>query len=225
MRPGDEPAQAEQAPLPLEYRSPQESPEQWERLRRRMRPPGPVATVFAVGLSLMTLWWARMPGGDGGWIILLAGMWLVLGLYWLGSAVEAGFHVARGAARRAGLSPRLREWLPLPLILLTTVTLVEFRVPLRIGLWMSRAPMQRFVQQVHAGTNAPTARVGIYAARRPERIGSGGVRFVTNSRPGIFTMGGFAHLPAGPPPPIAGSGGVATYVHIEGPWYEFHWDD
>jgi hypothetical protein len=187
-----------------------------------MRPPGPIATGIATAMSLFTLWWARVPGGDGGWILLAVGTWFILAIYWLGTVAETTYHVMRGFAARAGLSPRVRGWLTLPLVGVTTIALLQLDAPLRIGFWVSRPSMERFVQQVLAGTNAAKARVGIYSASRAETVGADGVQFVTNSKPGIFSVAGFAHLPSGPP--AAPASGV-SYIHLHGSWYEYHWDD
>jgi hypothetical protein len=209
-------------PVPLEYRAVGSSQEDWERVRRRLAPPGPLAEAIAITAALFSLWCARAPGGDQFWILPVLAISVVLALYWVGRAVDAFIHVANGAAARVGISPGYRRWLLLPGIALTTLSLIALKIPLHLGFRISRPSMEQAAQRILGGTALIPARqrVGVYVASRPEIIG-GGVRFITNDR-GIFSYGGFAYFPASPP--TTSESGV-RYVHLQGPWYQYFWDD
>jgi hypothetical protein len=167
-----------------------------------------VVVLFANGFLAM-----RFPflGSCGSCCLcLFAAAWLMRAL--LCVAIGAAYELEHARARRHGL----RRWSTAPIVLLLTLILVSFNIPLQITFHFSRSAMERLAQEAMLWPTKTTddsyRRIGLYLTHCVWRE-EDGVCFMVPSLP--FTSQMFHYSPDGPPHNM----GRLRYVQFCGPWY------
>lgn len=175
------------------------------------RPPG---WVFHIALFLavaVTLWWSSYPGfPDVFFFVLFGYLWITVGGPWL-----ARFVVYLGNKRGIERGSRIR-WAIAPVLVITTVALMFFQVPLRLRFDAARSDLEGFAAEVQPSNDVDVGareHVGTFVVLRwsIDKLPNGGVRFLVDSG----GLGGFAYSPSGRPRQNAED----RYYHLEGPWY------
>lgn len=172
-------------------------------------PPGRAFLAVLGGLGLLTAGAISAPGGYFlpamlamlGWCVL-AGVW---GVWLLLAAVQR--------AGRAGLRRRWRRWLLAPLWTLVIVALAVLDAPMRVRLALSEPALLAISAALERGEPREPGWYGLYTFTRIEKI-PGGARFQVEGT-GFLEIGGFAYVPADPPPELDAD----EYRHFSGPWY------
>jgi hypothetical protein len=164
--------------------------------------------LLAAALALIS---SSTPGGSWNVELAAGGLWVVVGVAWLVSAL-----LSQLPGRRA--THGLLGWLIVPAIALVTFGLIGTSLPLRLRFEASRSGFEALVANP-AGAHAGVA-AGLYRVSYAEPT-SFGYRFAVED--GIGTEQGFAYSPNGPPPgpdiDTVAHEGDEGYRHLDGPWY------
>jgi hypothetical protein len=175
-------------------------------------PPRGVLLTWATLICLAALWACSYPTPNG-WI-------LILGCFWPAAAVAVGWTAKTGSylLRHGSWS----NWIAaVPLVVLTSLTLVSFGAPLQSRWQLSESAFSTAVDEIRSGTDisADDRRIGGYDVRSV-RAHEDNVYFVVRDS-GFLGDDGIAYLPHGTPPIPDPIGEGVRVWHLRGPWYSF----
>jgi hypothetical protein len=144
-------------------------------------------------------------------LCLFAAVWLMRALLW--AAIGAADELEQVCTRRH----TLRRWLTAPIVLLLTLILVSFNIPLKITFQLSRPAMERVAQEAvlwpMKTRDDSYRRIGLYLTDCVWREEDGVGFMIVPAFP--FTTQTFRYSPDGPPHNM----GRRRYVQFCGPWY------
>ncbi len=161
--------------------------------------------------------------------LLLAIIWALRGLYWIGTLVLSPTLAGKAApAKTSGPFSRAVVLLNGPLLLAAAFLLVKVDAPMRLAMWISEPALQAEADRVAADERGPLP-PGSYASHRiglfeisdcklgGYEVSADTVVFTFASRDFPWGTRGLYYNPQ----PVAFSGKTAWYAphHIQGPWY------
>ncbi|AQA24628.1 hypothetical protein BTZ20_1650 [Rhodococcus sp. MTM3W5.2] len=176
------------------------------------RPPGwslLATTALVCGAAL----WAFTFPTPNSWILILFCLWpaALIAICW--TAKTATFLVRRNA---------WSHWiLAVPLVTLSSITLLVFGAPLQARWQLSQSDFAAAVEEIRSGTDRTDfdGRIGGYDVRDVRTHGDN-VYFVVSDS-GFLDDDGVAYLPDGEPATPDPVGEGVQVWHLRGPWYSF----
>lgn len=193
------------------------SPAARSRMRRLRRPGNSVLLGCLLASGAIALGYS-VPGEDLG---MLAMGLVVLGLlpfvwfaWQMASTAEPTEEAGTGRLRG------LWRWAAAPLLVGTTVLLINHDLPLEARFAIARPALTSYAEQaLTTGSVDPhQAWIGGYPVRDAE-LTDGGLKFAIG-RSGLFAHHGYAYFPQNGPTQHSDS-----YVHVRGPWYSWSGPD
>lgn len=190
------------------------------------KPPGSAFLATCAVSAMATLLSRAVPGGLDWLTGITILLWILLaGIWWvrlIGLVIVAVTHQFRGSAR---LRAHWKKWSAGPALLVISIVLCVFQVPLWLTFSVSKSSMDQLAAKVikNAAPIKGPIWIGIVPARDCEPI-AGGMRFGI-AWSGPFEKGGFAYFVT-PPNPVTQTNPIVLgsdfYYHMYANWYTWH---